>query len=103
MTNRELLDLARTLTESGEGYALVTVVRAIAPTSAFLGAQAIVLADGTLRGWIGGGCAKDVVVSAAQAAIAKGEPRLVRISNERMQTEEDIEQHTMSCASNGTV
>ena len=103
MTNEELLDLARELNGRREPYALVTVVRAVAPTSAYLGAQAIVLADGTLHGWIGGGCAKDVVVGAARSAIVNGEPKLVRISNDRIQPEDAVEQHTMSCASNGTI
>lgn len=103
MTHDELLEMARDLNARREPYALVTVVRAVAPTSAYLGAQAIVLADGTLHGWIGGGCAKGVVVGAAQDAIARGEPKLVRISNDRLQSEEDIEQHSMSCASNGTI
>jgi xanthine dehydrogenase accessory factor len=103
MTNDELLEMARELNGRGAPHALVTVVRAIAPTSACLGAQAIVLADGTLHGWIGGGCAKDVVVGAAQCAIETGEPKLVRISNDRIQFEEGIEHHTMSCASNGTI
>ncbi len=103
MTNDELLEMARELNRRHEPYALVTVVRAIAPTSAYLGAQAIVLADGTLFGWIGGGCAKDVVTRAAQSAIGKGEPKLVRVSNDRIQQEGDVEQYTMSCASNGTI
>ena len=103
MTNDELLDMARGLNGRGEAYALVTVVRAVAPTSAYLGAQAIVLADGTLHGWIGGGCAKGVVISAAQRAIETGEPKLVRISNERIHAEEDVEQYAMSCASNGSI
>ena len=103
MTNDELLEMARELNARREPYALVTVVRAVAPTSAYLGAQAIVLADGTLHGWIGGGCAKGVVISAAQSAIRKGEPKLVRISNDGMKAEENVEQHTMSCASNGTI
>ncbi len=103
MTNDEILEMARALNDRREPYALVTVVRAVAPTSAYLGAQAIVLADGTLHGWIGGGCAKDVVIGAAQAAIDKGEPKLVRISNDRIQREEDVEQYAMSCASNGTI
>ncbi len=103
MTNDELLDLARELNGRRQPYALVTVVRAVAPTSAFVGAQAIVLPDGTLHGWIGGGCAKGVVVGAAQDAIRVGEPRLVRISNNEIQSEPDVEQHTMSCASNGTI
>jgi xanthine dehydrogenase accessory factor len=103
VSNDELLELARELNGGGEAYALVTVVRAVAPTSAYLGAQAIVRPDGTLHGWIGGGCAKEVVIAAAQGAIARGEPKLVRISNDRLQGEDDVEQHTMGCASNGTV
>lgn len=103
MTNDELLEMARELNNRREAYALITVVRAVAPTSAYLGAQAIVRADGTLHGWIGGGCAKDVVIGAAQDAIGKGEPKLVRISNDRIQPEEDVEQYAMSCASNGTI
>lgn len=103
MTNDELLEMARELNGTGEPYALVTVVRVIAPTSAYLGAQAIVLADGTLHGWIGGGCAKSVVISAAQTAIRSSAPKLVRISNEQIYPEEDVEHYAMSCASNGTV
>jgi xanthine dehydrogenase accessory factor len=103
MTNDELVEMARELNGRGETYALVTVVRAIAPTSAYLGAQAIVLADGTLHGWIGGGCAKSVVISAAQSAIESGDPKLVRISNERIYPEEDVEHYSMSCASNGSI
>lgn len=103
MTSDEILDMARELNRRREPYALITVVRAVAPTSTYLGAQAVVLADGTLHGWIGGGCAKDVVIGAAQSAIAKGEPKLVRISNDRIQPEDDVEQYAMSCASNGTI
>ena len=66
MTANELLQLAQTLNERGEPYAMVTVVRVAAPTSAYVGAQAIVRSDGMLTGWIGGGCAKDVVVEADQ-------------------------------------
>ena len=103
MSNDDLLELARELNGRGEPYALVTVVRAVAPTSAYLGAQAIVRRDGALHGWIGGGCAKEVVIAAAQGVIASGEPKLVRISNDRLQGEDDVEQHTMGCASNGTI
>jgi len=103
MKHHELMEMARALGARGEAYALVTVVRAVAPTSAYPGAQAIVLADGTLHGWIGGGCAKSVVIGAAQSAIEKGEPKLVRISNDRIDTEDDVESFAMSCASNGSV
>jgi len=103
MTHEKLLEMARELNGRGEAYALVTVVRAVAPTSAYLGAQAVVLADGTLHGWIGGGCAKGVVIGAAQGAIENGEPKLVRISNDRIYPEEDVEHYAMACASNGSI
>jgi len=103
MTGHDLLEVMRELDARGAAHALVTVVRAIAPTSAQVGARAIVLADGSLHGWIGGGCAKHVVVGAALAAIKAGEPRLVRITNDEVQDETGIERHVMSCASNGTV
>jgi len=103
MTGAELQDMARALNGRGEQYAIVTVVRAVAPTSAYPGAQAIILADGTLHGWIGGGCARDVVIEAAKCAIRSGKPKLVRISNEQVYAEEDTEHYTMSCASNGSV
>ena len=103
MTSNTLLELAQALTRRGEPYAMVTVVRITAPTSAYVGAQAIVRGDGTLEGWIGGGCAKDVVVAAAREAIAAGEPKLLRIGNDPLQREAGVEQHPMSCASNGTI
>jgi xanthine dehydrogenase accessory factor len=98
-----LLEMARELNQRGEAYALVTVVRAVAPTSAYLGAQAIVLGNGALHGWIGGGCAQGVVVGAALTAIGSGEPKLVRISNDVVVGDDDIEQRAMECASNGTI
>ena len=103
MTDHTLQQMALDLQSRNMAYALVTVVRAIAPTSAYTGAQAIVLADGTLHGWIGGGCAKSVVISAAQSAIEHGAPKLVRISNDAVYPEEDVEHYAMSCASNGSI
>jgi xanthine dehydrogenase accessory factor len=103
MTANEILQLAQSLNERDEPYAMVTVVRVAAPTSAYVGAQAIVRRDGTIEGWIGGGCAKDVVIAAAKEAIASGEPRLVRIANDDYAPETGVEQHAMACASNGTI
>jgi xanthine dehydrogenase accessory factor len=103
MKPEELHALVRELNARDTAYALVTVVRAIAPTSAYLGAQAVILAEGTLHGWIGGGCATSVIIGAAQRAIESGEAKLVRISNDRLYDAEDVEQYAMSCASNGSV
>ena len=99
-----LLQLALRLIEQQKPFAFATVIRAISPTSAYVGAQAIIEADGTLHGWIGGGCAKGVVVKAAQEAIrGAGNPKLVRISNDGALTDADVENHAMPCASNGTI
>ena len=103
MTALELLQLAQALNERDEPYAMVTVVRVAPPTSAYVGAQAIVRRDGTMSGWVGGGCAKDVVVAAARDAIDRGEPRLVRIANDDAERDAGVEQHAMACASNGTI
>ncbi len=103
MTSDELLQLAHTLNGRGEPYAMVTVVRVASPTSAYVGAQAIVRESGSLHGWIGGGCAKDVVIDAARDAIAAGEPKLVRIANDDAPVDPGIEQHAMACASDGTI
>jgi xanthine dehydrogenase accessory factor len=105
MTTHELLQLAGRLNAAGEPYAMVTVVRVAAPTSAYVGAQAIVREDGSLAGWIGGGCARDVVIAAALEAIAADEPKLVRITNaaDGATSDPQIEQHPMACASNGTI
>ena len=104
MSQPESLDqVARRLKERGEAYALVTVVHTVAPTAAYVGARAIVDAAGTLHGWIGGGCAKGVVVSVATKVLASGLPKLVRISNEQTVADDSIEQHAMRCASNGTI
>ena len=103
MKTEELLELAQALNERDAPYAMVTVVRVAAPTSAYVGAQAIVRGDGTLCGWIGGGCARDVVIAVAKEAIAAGEPKLVRIANDEGAAEPGVERHAMACASNGTI
>lgn len=99
----DLLHKARLLADCGRPHALVTVVRAQPPTSAYVGAQAIVESDGTLHGWIGGGCAKGIVLKCAQDAIRTGVPRLVRISNDGTMEDPGVEVHAMPCASNGTI
>jgi xanthine dehydrogenase accessory factor len=103
MTSHELLQLAQALNARDEPYAVVTVVRVAPPTSAYVGAQAIVRHDGSLAGWVGGGCARDVVVAAAREAIATGEPKLLRIANDDAAPDPGVEQHAMACASNGTI
>ena len=72
----ELLALAADLQRRGEPFALATVVRCERPTSAKPGAKALVRADGTVSGWVGGACAEPVVLREALAALRDGQPRL---------------------------
>jgi xanthine dehydrogenase accessory factor len=70
---------ARELAEHGVAYVTATVVRAQRPTSAHAGDVAIVLADGTIEGFVGGSCAEHSVRVYSLAAIASGEAVLLRI------------------------
>ena len=56
-----------------------TVVRAQYPTSARPGDDAIVLADGSIEGFVGGQCAEGSVRTAALAALRDGESMLLRV------------------------
>ena len=56
------------------------MVRTVAATAAKAGAKAVIRTDGTISaGWIGGGCARAAVLSAARQALADGQPRLVSV------------------------
>ena len=63
-------------------FVAATVVRAEKPTSARAGDRAVVLDDGTIVGFVGGECARASVTFHALAALAAGEPRLLRITPE---------------------
>jgi xanthine dehydrogenase accessory factor len=56
-----------------------TVVRAEQPTSAHAGDEAIVLADGTIEGFVGGQCAQNSVRQASRCVLQTGESVLLRV------------------------
>jgi xanthine dehydrogenase accessory factor len=105
MSADTLLQLEQRLIEDAQPFAVVTVIRAGPPTSAWVGAQALVDGEGLLHGWIGGGCSRAIVIQAALEAIRSGSPKRIRISNEAAtpgaDVELDLELHAMPCASNG--
>src|ERR1700739_2341767 len=70
----DLLRLEERLIEAACPFAVVTVIRTASPTSTWVGAQALVEADGALHGWIGGGCSRFIVIPAAQEAHRTGLP-----------------------------
>ncbi len=67
------------LTRSRVPFVQATVVRAQAPSSAHAGDRAIVLADGSIEGFVGGQCATGSVRTAALGALQSGEGVLLRV------------------------
>jgi len=72
-----VLARAAALERDGEPFALATVVWRRGPSSGQVGGKALVLADGTIDGWLGGACAQPVVRREAAAALQDAKPRLL--------------------------
>ena len=72
-------DTAAALTPSREPFVQATVVRAQKPTSAHAGDTALVRADGTIDGFVGGTCAEASVREYGLMTLSTREPLLLRI------------------------
>ena len=70
---------AQELAAEGTAYVVATVVRAQRPTSVKAGDAALVLADGTMEGFVGGVCTQQSVRAYSLRAIETGEALLLRI------------------------
>jgi xanthine dehydrogenase accessory factor len=70
---------ARQLIAARTPFVHATVVRAQPPTSVYPGDEAILLADGTIEGFVGGQCAQNSVRKAALGALQAGESVLLRV------------------------
>jgi xanthine dehydrogenase accessory factor len=102
----DLLALAAELAARREPFALATVVRCERPTSAKPGAKALIRADGSVVGWIGGSCAEPVTVREALDALRVGQPRLIALLGEGATDRpgrEGVREHAMPCHSGGTL
>ena len=101
-----LLERAVELDRAGRAYALATVVAVRRPTSARPGARGLIHPDGTIEGFVGGSCARPLVVREALRALADGQPRLLRISKEppsESRRADGIVDEVMTCHSGGTL
>jgi len=79
MITPELSRRARELAAAREPFVTATVVRAQHPTSVLPGSVALILADGTIEGFVGGACAEQSVKAQSLAALESGDPVLLRI------------------------
>ncbi len=101
-----LLEEIYELHRAGEPFAVATIVRAEKPISAKPGDKAIVKSDGSLTGWIGGGCAQDTVIREAIKVIHEGEPRFLRLVGKGaavVEKREGILEFPITCHSGGTL
>lgn len=80
MTTRALHERADGLRASRTPFVHARVVLAERPTSAKPGDDAIVLADGTIEGFVGGQCAQATLRQQAMAVLDRREPVLLRIA-----------------------
>jgi xanthine dehydrogenase accessory factor len=101
----DLFDEIHRLALRGDSFAVATVVRVEKPISAKSGDKAIVKEDGTLEGWVGGGCAQDTVVREAKKAIREAQPRLLRLVGMGAFAEksEGVLEFPITCHSGGTM
>ncbi len=79
MISGELADRVQELVEARVPLVVATVIRARRPTSVRPGYSAVVLADGTIDGFVGGACAESSVRLHSLRALETGEPLLLRI------------------------
>lgn len=106
MTPTTWLTFAHQFQQAQQSYALVTVLRVTPPTSSRPGDKAVITPDGTIHGWIGGGCAQPAVIKTVRAALADGVPRTIRISPSSEGSEQllgDVLAFGMTCHSGGTL
>jgi xanthine dehydrogenase accessory factor len=74
-----IAERARELTDSRRPFVHATVVRAQQPTSARPGDDAVILADGSIEGFVGGVCAESSVRAAALDILRDGTTLLLRV------------------------
>jgi xanthine dehydrogenase accessory factor len=101
--NHSLAARAEELVRRRVPFVHARVVLAERPTSAHSGDEAIVLADGTMDGFVGGDCAESTVRAQALAVLDSGESVVLRISP---QPEEQVPGKLMAynpCLSGGTL
>jgi xanthine dehydrogenase accessory factor len=98
-------DVAAELARTREPFVQATVVRAQKPTSAHAGDTALVRADGTIDGFVGGTCAESSVREYGLMTLSTNEPLLLRIVPREVAGESEEGAVTVAnpCLSGGAV
>ena len=100
----QFFDTARRQSEADEPAAMAMIVRREVPSSGKPGDKAIITRNGEVKGWIGGGCTKGIVIKESLASIQDGQPRLVRIApSGDYEVVSGITYYKMTCQSGGSI
>ncbi|WP_419850098.1 XdhC family protein [Candidatus Poriferisocius sp.] len=75
--NVDVMARAVELRQQRQPFVMASVIWRRAPSSGQQGSQAVILPDGSVRGWLGGACAEPTVIVEALACLDHGEPRLL--------------------------
>ena len=88
-----------------EPFVLATVVAYKSPQSAKPGSRAIIRSDGSISGWVGGGCVQPIVLREAQQALKTGQPKLLSISPDASHADDwkGVESYRMTCEGGGSL
>jgi xanthine dehydrogenase accessory factor len=102
--NKQLLERAAELARRGESFVFAVVVRREPYSSSQQGDAAIITADGSYHGWLGGNCTRPQVLREAAQALLDGKPRLIALSPEpELHVRAGVTPLPMTCHSGGTV
>ena len=100
----DILDQAGQLRDEEEPFVLATVVAYKNPQSAKPGSKAIIRSDGTVTGWVGGGCVQPIVLREARKVLQAGKPKLLSISPDSAHDDwKGVESFRMTCEGGGSL
>ncbi len=104
--SNKIIECMAKLKEKRQPFVLVTVVRTEELTAAKAGAKAVIRADGSVIGWVGGGCTLGAVKKAAAEVLKTGTSKLIHIKPaalaEAEPSVEGVDVHKSGCPSGGT-
>jgi xanthine dehydrogenase accessory factor len=102
----DFFDKVAALRQSGQPFAVATVVARRPPVSAHLGDRAIIFADGRMEGFVGGACSREIVRKQALAAMRARHACLVSIRPDATEASTSDPEHVivpMTCVSEGAI
>ncbi len=104
----DVIDCMARMKGDEQPFAVATVVHVHGGASAREGSKAVIRGDGTVVGWIGGGCTLGAVKKASARALIDGRARFIRVRPKdgaiaEVDAERRTEDFDSSCPTGGTI